>query len=107
MGLDSRCMGMMLGVVALLAIAGAGRAGAVAPSGACCTPSGGCQSVAPDICERDLSGIYVGDGVLCENIQCDARVAAPLLSIFGIVATVGALGGLGVFRLLRRKRDAR
>jgi len=33
-------------------------------------------------------------------------VAAPLLSIVGLVATLGALGGLGAYRLTMGRRRA-
>jgi hypothetical protein len=71
--------------------------------GACCERGGGCQELIEIQCE-DIHGDFVGFGVSCASADCAAPVGAPLLSIFGLVAAAGALGGFGVHRLVFRER---
>jgi hypothetical protein len=79
---------------------------AVAPEGACCIAGGGCEDVTLMQCDT-LDGSYIGDGTACQEIDCGAPVAAPMLSIAGLIAALGALGGLGVYRLTIGRRPPR
>ena len=47
---------------------------------------------------------FIGEGTSCATINCAAPVAAPVLSIFGMVAAAGALAALGIGRLFTRRR---
>jgi hypothetical protein len=76
---------------------------AAAPLGACCLQNGSCADLVSFQC-TDAGGDFIGDGTTCRTVRCDAPVAAPLLSIFGVVAACGALGGLGVYRLVFARR---
>jgi hypothetical protein len=72
-------------------------------TGACCVSPGRCVQATLAQCEGQ-DGIYVGDATTCENTDCERNVTAPLLSILALVATGGALTGLGVYRVLLRPR---
>lgn len=76
---------------------------AVALEGACCVAGGGCEDTTLLQCET-LDGTYIGDGTTCQAIDCGAPVAAPLLSLGGLIVGLGALGGLGVYRLTVGRR---
>src|SRR5512146_1472075 len=76
---------------------------AAAPLGACCLENGGCADLISFQC-LEQGGSFIGDGTACATVNCAASVAAPLLSIAGVVAAIGALGGLGVYRLLIGRR---
>ena len=78
---------------------------AVAPLGACCLSNGACVDELAFVCEGQ-GGSFIGAGTSCSTIDCTAPVAAPMLSIFGVVAAVGALAGLGVYRLIFPRRRA-
>jgi hypothetical protein len=80
---------------------------AVAPTGACCFRDGSCQDLTSTQC--DAQGAEFIDATSCSQINCAAPLAAPMLSIFGTVALLGALCGLGVYRLTfgRRAKSAR
>ncbi len=78
---------------------------AVTPSGACCFATGACQDLLETQCETQ-NGDFIGGGTTCQAIDCSAPVAAPMLSIAGLVAALGALGGLGVYRLTIGRRRA-
>jgi hypothetical protein len=56
-------------------------------------------------CEQQ-NGDFIGNQTSCQAIDCAAPVAAPMLSIVGLVAALGALGGLGVYRLAIARRRA-
>lgn len=73
------------------------------PSGACCLPDRTCEELVDVPC-AERGGQFIGEGTMCASIDCSARVAAPVLSIFGLVGAIGALGGIGVYRLVRRRR---
>jgi hypothetical protein len=79
----------------------AGVALAFEPTGACCLAAGGCDDLLGMMCE-DQGGTFLGDGTSCRSIACDAPLAVPMLSIVGLVAAVGGLGGFGLYRLLFR-----
>lgn len=87
---------LMLPVLSSAALAGA-------PVGACCLVGGGCDDLMSFTCE-DQGGTFLGDGTSCSETACDRSLAAPLLSVFGLVAAVGSLVGLGLYRLLFRRR---
>lgn len=74
-----------------------------AATGACCQPSGACEDLLGSTCES-TGGTFIGEGTSCSEISCDASFAAPLLSIVGLVAAVGLLGGVGLYRLVFRSR---
>ena len=73
------------------------------PLGACCFANGSCQDLMVTQCD-DLSGEFIGEGTSCQTVDCAAPVAAPLLSIGGLLAAFGALTALGVYRLTLRRR---
>ena len=87
----------------LLGLLLAAPAHANLPLGACCLAAGGCQDLMVTQCEG-LGGDFIGEGTACAEVDCGQPVAAPLLSIGGLVAALGALGGLGAWRLLRGRR---
>lgn len=92
----------LLGAVALLG-AGTGAAHATVSLGACCLPAGQCQSLTQFDCELQ-SGEFFGLDSSCTMVNCATEpVGAPLLSVFGAVAALGALAGLGAYRLLPRR----
>ena len=76
---------------------------AVAPDGACCLADLSCEDVDEFTC-AEQGGQFIGAETSCANVQCRARVEAPVLSILGLVGVVGALAGLGIFRLVRKRR---
>jgi hypothetical protein len=41
-----------------------------APTGACCTPDGGCENVAAVTCFGNEKAQYMGDGSVCGEVQC-------------------------------------
>ena len=90
-----------IALVMILALLSVARA--AAPLGACCLANGACVDLVAFQCDGQ-GGEFIGNGTSCATVRCDAPVAAPLLSIFGLVAAVGALGGLGVYRLLIGRR---
>jgi hypothetical protein len=98
----------VLALVGAIALIGPGVLAANAtasPVGACCLPSGQCLSVNQFDCDGQ-GGDFIGVDTSCVMIECSTvRLGVPLLSIFGVVAAVGALAGLGVYRLVLR-RDA-
>jgi hypothetical protein len=75
----------------------------VAVDGACCLANGSCQDLILEQCDT-LNGDFIGEGTSCATVDCAAPVAAPLLSIGGLVAALGALAALGVYRLAIRRR---
>lgn len=91
-----------VGVLLLTLIAAQPAALAVAPTGACCLPDGSCQDLIAPQCD-DLNAQFIGEETSCMQIDCSRPVAAPVLSIFGLIAILGALGGLGVRSLMSRR----
>lgn len=89
--------------VVWLLLAAAPAAFANLPLGACCLANGSCQDLMMTQCDG-LNGEFIGEGTACQQIDCGAPVAAPLLSIGGLVAALGALTALGVYRLAVRRR---
>lgn len=85
-----------------LLLAGAPAALANLPLGACCFANGGCQNLMVTQCDGQ-NGDFIGEGTSCQQIDCAAPVAAPLLSITGLVAVLGALAALGLYRLAARR----
>jgi len=83
----------------------ADRVEATASIGACCRPNQGCETIDSFSCE-EAGGIYFGDDTSCAGIVCDQQVAAPALSLLGLIGTFGALLGVATFRLLRSPRSA-
>jgi hypothetical protein len=73
------------------------------PTGACCFADGACADLMVTQCAAQ-NGEFIGEGTSCQTTDCAAPVAAPLLSIAGLVAALGALGGLGVYRLTIGRR---
>ncbi len=103
--MPARLLGVSTLVALLMAIAPLPAAQAVEPLGACCVQHGGCQNL-PEIQCADINGDFIGFGTTCATAECSAQVGAPLLSIFGLIAAAGALGGFGMYRLLFRPRPA-
>jgi hypothetical protein len=93
----------VVGLLAYMTGGGAGIAMAFSPEGACCGTEGSCTDTTQFTCEAE-GGSFIGEGTECATVNCGARIGAPVLSIFGIVAMIGALGGWGVFRLFQRRR---
>ena len=90
--------------VALAALCAAVPARGFAPTGACCLPAGACQDILQFTCEGQ-GGEFLGGGTMCATVDCSTPTTAPLLSFFGLVAVVGALAGLGSYRLLYQRRN--
>lgn len=72
------------------------------PLGACFFANGSCQDLDSLACEA-LGETFIGEGTSCSTIDCSAPLAVPMLSIFGLVAAIGALAALGARRLLMRR----
>lgn len=75
------------------------------PVGACCLTNGECLSVNQFDCDGQ-GGDFIGPSTSCSMIDCPtvaAAVEAPVLSILGLVAAVGALIGLGLYRQVLRR----
>jgi hypothetical protein len=99
-----RIAAMTSAAVLCLFLAGVPAALANLPLGACCLANGSCQNLMVTQCDG-LNGEFIGEGTSCQQIDCAAPVAAPLLSIGGLVAALGALTALGLYRLaVRRSR---
>jgi hypothetical protein len=75
------------------------------PTGACCLASGSCEELQAGQCAGE-GGTFIGEDTSCLMIECAAPLAAPALSIFGIVAAVGALTALGIRRLIVGRRPS-
>ena len=98
--------GLAAGAIALaVTVASPSAARATAPVGACCLATTACVEVVGFQCDQQ-GGEFIGDGTSCATVRCAAPLAAPVLSILGSVAAIGALAGLGVYRLLRGRRRA-
>lgn len=94
----------MLAVLAVtLALAPAAHAGI--PTGACCFANGSCQDQTAEQCEA-RNADFIGEATSCDHVSCAAPLAAPMLSIVGVVALLGALAGFGVYRLTFGRRAA-
>ena len=92
-------------LAALLSAVTAQVALANLPLGACCVATGACQDLMSTQCD-DQNGEFIGEGTECSAVDCEAPLAAPLLSIAGVFGVIGILGGLGVYRLVSpRPRD--
>jgi len=73
------------------------------PVGACCLANGQCLSVNQFDCDGQ-GGDFIGPDTSCVMIDCPTAAAkAPVLSILGLVAAVGALTALGLYRLVGRR----
>jgi hypothetical protein len=73
------------------------------PVGACCLANGQCQSLNQFDCDGQ-NGDFIGPDTSCLMIDCPTAAAkAPALSILGLVAAVGALTALGLYRLVGRR----
>jgi hypothetical protein len=93
-----------IGAVAALCVLLSGApALAAAPLGACCFPNGTCRDLISVQCD-DANAEFIGAGTSCQQIDCAAPVGAPVLSITGLVAALGALAALGLYRLGSRRR---
>jgi len=64
--------------------------------GACCQSGGGCAEV-PELTCLDGGGQFVGGQ--CANIDCVRPLAAPMMSIIGLVAVFGVLTAFGAYHL--------
>lgn len=95
------------GVAAVFALAIVGSAATTArandPLGACCFANGTCQDLQAVQCVGP-GETFIGEGTSCSTIDCAAPVAAPVLSIFGMIAAAGALAALGARRLIAARR---
>ncbi|MBX3024113.1 hypothetical protein KF840_04305 [bacterium] len=94
----------LVGAAALCLVMGGAPARANLPLGACCFANGTCQDLMVTQCDG-LSGDFIGEGTSCQQIDCAAPVAAPVLSIAGLVAACGALAALALYRLGRRRHS--
>ena len=96
---------VLVWVLALLWTVTAGTVPVVAAeaTGACCFPGGSCEELLASVCEGQ-GGEFIGFETSCAAIDCAAPVGAPMLSLLGLVSAVGALGGLGLWRLVQRRR---
>jgi hypothetical protein len=93
-------LGATLATAAVLTVAPLGSiAAANDPTGACCLANGSCEELQGSQC-AGAGGTFIGEDTSCLMIDCAAPVAAPALSILGIVAAVGALTALGIRRLI-------
>ena len=90
----------MAALVATLLLAPVAQA--FAPVGACCLPGGACESLIEITC-LEQNGTFVGVDTSCLMVTCQQSVGVPMLSILGLVAAVGALAGVGIYRLLTRR----
>ncbi len=101
----ARRSGAVAALAALL-FAGAPLADARAnePLGACCFANGSCQDLQAVQCVGPGES-FIGEGTSCGTVDCAAPVAAPMLSIFGVVAVIGALTALGARRLISARRQ--
>ena len=105
MAMRMMCYGlvMTIGVMGLLGPGLLAAHATAAPMGACCLANGQCLSLVAFDCDAQ-GGDFIGPDTSCVMIECPtATVGAPLLSLFGVVAAVGALAGLGVYRLVIRR----
>src|SRR4051812_2985472 len=94
----------MIGAVAALCVSLSGAPVlANLPLGACCFPNGSCQDLMVTQCD-EANAEFIGEGTSCQQIDCAAPVGAPVLSITGLVAALGALAALGLYRLGSRRR---
>ena len=71
--------------------------------GACCLQGSPCDEIDPFSCDQ-RNGTFMGSGTVCANVDCPSGVAAPVLSIFGLVGMIGGLAGFGAYRIFFRKR---
>jgi len=94
---------MAAGGVLLCLIVTAPVAWANDPLGACCRPGGECEDLQGVQCEPP-GGTFIGEGTACEQIDCTAPVAVPVLSIAALVGMFGALGSLGIYGVVKRRR---
>lgn len=102
--LQLKRIALALVVGALLLASGAPPARATVSVGACCLANGQCLSVTQFDCDAQ-NGDFIGPDTSCLMIDCpSSAVGAPVLSILGLVAAIGALIGLGLYRLLPRRR---
>ena len=76
---------------------------AVAPTGACCVAPSQCEDLIEFQCEN-VDGDFIGTGTSCADIDC-TPVAAPLLSMFGLVATIGMLITFGAYRIMKKRSE--
>ena len=90
--------GLFVGLLAVTSVAVA-----LVPLGACCFTNGDCEDLISEQCVTQ-AGTFIGDGTSCEEVDCGVPVAVPVLSIVGLVVMFGALGSLGIYGLLRRRR---
>jgi hypothetical protein len=98
----------VLALVSAMLLMGPGLSAARAttsPVGACCLANGQCLSVNEFDCEGQ-GGNFIGSSTSCVMIDCPTvSVGAPVLSIFGLVASVGALAALALYRLVLRRAE--
>jgi hypothetical protein len=94
-------------LVGAMLLTGAGLSAAHAtasPVGACCLPTGQCVAVNEFDCDGQ-GGNFIGMNTSCVMIECPAAsVQAPVLSILGLVAAVGALIGVALSYLGAQRR---
>ena len=98
-----RILGMAMAALLVALLANAPAALANLPLGACCFPNGSCQDLMVTQCD-DQSGEFIGEGTSCQQVDCAAPLAVPMLSITGLVAAFGALAALGLYRLTVGRR---
>jgi hypothetical protein len=102
----SRIAPMTAAAALFLLLASAPAARANLPLGACCLVNHTCQDLMVTQCD-DQGGDFIGEGTSCTQIDCAAPVAAPVLSIAGLIGALGALSALGLYRLSIRRRGSR
>jgi hypothetical protein len=111
-GVDSRMSGrgwlILLATVLLVGASVRAASATAGPVGACCLANGQCQSLNQFDCDA-ANGDFIGPDTSCVMIECPppAAVGAPVLSILGLVAAVGALVGLALYRFALRRTPPR
>jgi hypothetical protein len=92
-----------MGALLLIGSGGSAARATTTPVGACCLASGRCVSVNEFDCDGQ-GGNFIGSSTSCLMIDCPTlAIGAPVLSILGLVAAVGALAGLALYRLVIRR----
>jgi hypothetical protein len=104
-GMTTRMLGMTSGALLLGLLAMPPAALANLPLGACCFANGSCQDLMVTQCDFQNAD-FIGAGTSCRDVDCAAPMAVPVLSIAGLIAALGGLAALGLYRLTIGRRAA-